>query len=726
MNIMRIADRIANQRHIEAVRRGVLLNMPLVVIGAFSTMLDHVSVLWYQEFMIAQFGSNWTLLWQAIASASLNGISILLVLSVSYFLADKHAQVKSRQIHPLTVALVSFTCLMVLIQPFTHESNNGLSFVWIGLGGIFFAIFTALTSAEVFLRLFSIQKIKIRLFADVADPILSQALACILPAAGTIFIFAFIKMGMAAANIPDIHTYFYALLEGLFQTIQSPLGEILIFNLLVHLLWFFGLHGNNIMEPILQHIHLADIQGFSQLTDVNDPVRTAITKTFLDTFVYIGGSGSTICLMLALFLGSRRGNMAWLTKLSIVPAIFNINELLIFGLPIVLNPIFLIPFILVPIVLTCISYVAISWGLVSIVMQSVHWTTPALLSGYIVTNSWGGVVLQLFAIVIGALIYLPFVFINEQQKTQDINKAFKILLDEAKFASPNFRRQLLTRQDGAGTLARMLAHDLKMALNNGEIFLEYQPQVNQHNRVVGVEALLRWAHKLHGRIPPLLTIAIAEETGLIQSIGKWVIDTSCQQLDRWRSMGINEIRMSVNVSAVQLQDSLFADEILMIIRRNQLRNQDIEVEVTENIALTNDARTNDNLAKMRKSGIRIAIDDFGMGHTSLRYIKLFPVDTLKIDGMLSRDVIQDRNCQEIISSIVSLCSSLDIETIVEYVETQEQRDLLRQLGCQKYQGYYYSQPLASTQLIKYVLNQNGMGSCEVAVCSESDNNPKAQ
>lgn len=544
------------------------------------------------------------------------------------------------------------------------------------------------------------------MFADVEDPILSQALPCILPAIATIVMFALVKMGAAEANIQDIYVYFYVQVEEWFKIIQHPLGEMIIFNFIVHLLWFFGLHGNHIMEPVLQHIQLADVQAISNLVGMDGQIVVSSSKTFLDVFILIGGSGSTVCLMIALFFVSRRGNMAWLTKLSIVPAIFNINELLIFGLPIVLNPIFLIPFVLVPVVLACVSYFAISMGLVSIVVQSVHWTTPPLLSGYIATNSWSGVWLQLVEIAVGTIIYLPFVIINERQKVGEIHKAFDNLLDEVNIAIAQFQRQLLTRQDELGTLTRMLAYDLKIALANRELFLEYQPQVNECNCVVGVEALLRWSHKIYGRVPPMLIVAVAEEAGLIQDIGKWVIHTACQEMSKWKSSGVEGIRMSVNVSAVQLQNQSFADDILAMIRDNDLKYQDVEIEITENIALKDDAMTDDNLAKIRKHGMRIAIDDFGMGHTSLRYIKQFPVDTLKIDGMLSRDVLKDKSSQEIIVSITSLCSSLDIAVIVEYVETQEQRDLLKKLGCMQYQGYYYSPPLASSQLVDYVLSQN--------------------
>lgn len=710
MGILGLTDAIAGQRHIIAVHRGLKLNIPLFVIGAFAIMISNISFIWYQQVMTFLFGPNWSLLSKAIAAAALNGVSILIVISTSYFLAEMHKQVKLIQVHPLMAALVSFACLIALLYPFTPETISGLPFVWTGVEGIFLALVTALTSTEFFLWLCSVRKITIRPTADIGDPILSQALMYILPAAATVLCFGLVKLGAAGANIQDIHTYFNSQVIACFQTIESPLLKMVLLNFFVHLFWFFGIHGNNIMEPVLMHIQLFDMQIASESWNV-------LTKTFQDGFILIGGAGSTIGLMLALFLVSRRSSTAWLIRLSIVPAVFNINELLLFCLPIVLNPIFLIPFLLVPLASACLSYSVINMGWVPTVVHKVHWTTPPLISGYIATNSWSGAVLQLINIIVATAIYLPFVKLHEKRKVQEVAAAFNQALEESGANISLVQKQLMIRQDGVGTLARMLAADLKNALAKGELFLEYQPQVNYHNQVFGVEALLRWSHKLYGRVLPPLIIAVAEEAGLIQDVGKWVVRTACRQMREWKNMGVEGVRISVNVSAVQLQSDCFPDVILDAIKMYGLQPQDIEIEITENVALNNDAKTNHNLSIIREAQIRIAIDDFGMGHTSLRYLKHFPVDTLKIDRMLSRDVTKDRNCQEIISSIVSLCASLEIEIIVEYVETQEQRDSLQRLGCVNYQGYYYSPPLASSQTVGYirVKNHSGPGETSAAV-----------
>lgn len=704
MKIIQITERLGTQRHIAAVRQGVLLNVPVIVIGAFAVMLNQVSIPWYQQVTQLFFGSAWEVFWQAVATAAREGISILLVLSISYFLALSHKKT-SGKVHPLTAAFVAFVCLLVWIQPFTKAGIQGLPFEATGVGGIFFAVFTALLATEFFLWLTTVNRLgSRRLFADVADPILSQALACILPAAATILLFALLKDTMVLAHRHGIDMNLYRSFVDLFQQIQSPVVQLTLFYLVVHLLWFLGLHGNNIMEPVLESLQLDQMQSVFVLEASQS--AGALTKTFLDVFGLIGGSGSTFSLLLALFVISRRGNMAWLARLSTIPAIFNINELLLFGLPVVLNPVLLIPFLVVPIVLTCMAYLAISHGMVAAVIQPVHWTTPPLISGYLATGSWTGAGLQLIGIAIGTLIYLPFVSLHEAQKNREMTSGLRQLTDEVAAAPALFRNHFLSRQDEAGTLARLLAHDLKHTLARNELFLEYQPQVDQHNRVVGIEALLRWSHPTYGRIPPILMIAVAEEAGLINAIGKWVLDTACRQLRDCKYSGLDGIRMAVNVSAIQLQSRTFIEELLAILHQNELENGELEIEITENIALNNDARTICNLDAMRRHGIRVAIDDFGMGHTSLRYIKHFPVDRLKIDGILSRDVIHDENCQKIIASIVALCSTLGIETVVEYVETEEQRNLLLELGCRQYQGYLYSPPLPAAEMVRYLLEQN--------------------
>lgn len=697
---------VARQRHMAAVRRGLSFNMPLILIGSFAIVANNLPITAYQQFMRALIGPGWEVFGQAIRNGTFGVISLLLVFSISYFLAENHPAVVSTTINPTMASIVSFSCLIAVMQPFSQPGVFGLPMQWTGPHGLFVAIIIALSATEVFLKLCSNKKVNIVIYSDEPDPAISQTMACILPAAATIVIFALLKLTAASIGITDIHRHIYAWLEALFGYTHNDLGTALTFIGLIHTFWFFGLHGNNILEPVAQNLYISAVETNMAVVAAGGQPAEIITKPFFDSFVLLGGSGATICLILALLIVSRRNNMINLVKLSLVPAICNVNELLVFGLPIVLNPIYLIPFLLVPLILTLVSYTAMATGIVALTVNIVNWTTPPLLSGFMATGSWSGTMLQLVNIFIGTMIYIPFAKLAEEQKAMETKQALAAFFEQVGAKTANSATQFLKRTDSVGNLARILANDLSQALKEGKLLLEYQPQVNSKGRVFGIEALLRWPHETYGRIPPPVIITIAEECGLIHAVGKWVIEKACRQLGTFKQSGLTNIRMSVNVSVLQVQSGRLADDISRAIIAEKLLPGDIVIEITEDIALCLDAKTASILERIRETGARIAIDDFGMGHSSLQYIKNFAIDTLKIDRSLSGDVVEDKGSQEIIASIVALCSSLNIETIAEYVETEAQCSKLKQLGCNQYQGHLYSPALPAGAVEEYIRRRN--------------------
>lgn len=698
-----LSEKIAEQRHITAIRRGLLLNTPFVVIGSFANMFINLPLPVYQQFMINILGSQWKTIGSAIYNSTFGMLSVLLVLSISYFLAKSSVLAQNGSIYPKMTSIVSLTCLIAIMQPLRNQGALGLPLNWLGVFGLMPAILTALAATEIFLYLSSIKKIRPSIFFDEAEPVISQAVAGIFPAAITLLIFSLLKFVTITGDVMDIHQLVYDLIKFPFMELPNTLSTVIIFHAMVQLLWFFGIHGQNVLGAIQQSIYAsAADKNMTMYLDGGQPSEF-LTTSFIDAYSTIGGTGSTICLIIAILIIVRKGNTAWLAKLSILPGIFNINELLVFGLPIVLNPIYLIPFILAPISMTLLSYTAMAVGFVPLTNSVFNWTTPILLSGYMATNSWTGVVLQLIDIVVGVAIYLPFVWLANKQKALKMNHALDTLFQLA--ISNSVTQSVLARRDTVGNLSRVLAHDLREALAKQELTLKYQPQIDQNEQVTGVEALLRWHHKVYGHIPPPLIIVIAEESGMIHSLGKWVIDTACWQLRSWNDKKIN-ITMSVNVSATQFDHGNILEDISQAIDRNGIQPTNFEIEITENIAMNTDTKTKKMLNSLYQMGVRIAIDDFGMGHSSLSYIKNFPVNTLKIDKSLSMDIAKEKNCKEIVSSIINLCASLNIKTIVEYVETEEQRTVLRQLGRVHCQGYLYSPALSPDKAYEYISKMN--------------------
>ncbi len=244
---------------------------------------------------------------------------------------------------------------------------------------------------------------------------------------------------------------------------------------------------------------------------------------------------------------------------------------------------------------------------------------------------------------------------------------------------------------------------LRAALEHGHFLLHYQPQfttIGEH--VVGVEALLRWQPPDEEMVPPDQFIPLAEDTGLIVPIGAWVIDEALAQLARWRSAGIDGLRMSINLSAHQLRLRELPRLIGRSIEQHGLQPADLELEVTESVAMRDPESTIGILTQLRDMGIALAIDDFGTGYSSLSYLKLLPISRLKLDRSFVHDIESNPNDAAISAATISLAHTLGLEVVAEGVEGPAQLGMLTQLGCDLLQGYHFSRPLAAPALADFV------------------------
>jgi diguanylate cyclase (GGDEF)-like protein/PAS domain S-box-containing protein len=246
-----------------------------------------------------------------------------------------------------------------------------------------------------------------------------------------------------------------------------------------------------------------------------------------------------------------------------------------------------------------------------------------------------------------------------------------------------------------------LEHSLRHALDNHELDLYYQPQVElKDDRVVGVEALIRWQSTHFGRVSPADFIPIAEQSGLIVSIGAWVLEQACRQCKAWHDQGHGGLRVAVNISAVQFRRDDFVTSVQQILTRVDLPAQFLELELTESILLDTGSQTLDKLNTLKQLGVHLAIDDFGTGYSSLSYLQNLPIDKLKID----RSFIQHIDGQHVSSgevitkSIINLAHNLGMEVIAEGIETEVQKLFIKQLGCEMMQGYLFSPPLPANDI----------------------------
>ena len=244
-----------------------------------------------------------------------------------------------------------------------------------------------------------------------------------------------------------------------------------------------------------------------------------------------------------------------------------------------------------------------------------------------------------------------------------------------------------------------LQHELGVALANEQFAVHYQPQYHLGTRqVIGFEALVRWQHSERGLIGPGEFIPVAEETGQIVPLGTWVLRQACRDAVHWPG----HLRVSVNLSAVQFRSSSVVDVVDMALADSGLPPERLELEVTESALIEDHEGAQATLMALRSRGIRVALDDFGTGYSSLAYLRRFPMDKLKIDGMFVRSLDSDQDAQAVVTAIIRLAKALRLDTTAEGVETQEQMVMLRALGCDDVQGYLVSRPIPAAQVAPYL------------------------
>jgi diguanylate cyclase (GGDEF)-like protein len=250
-----------------------------------------------------------------------------------------------------------------------------------------------------------------------------------------------------------------------------------------------------------------------------------------------------------------------------------------------------------------------------------------------------------------------------------------------------------------------LISDMRTALKKNQFHLAFQPKILlTDNNVIGAEALLRWIHPTHGFISPEIFIPIAEKSGLITDIGNWVIKQSCIACNNWSAAGFTDVSVAINISTIQFNDVSIVDRIKENVKETGVNPKNIELEVTESLLLHDTFTFRDTLDQIKRLGIKISIDDFGTGYSNLAYLKTINVDALKIDRSFIQNIEEQEHNKNIVKAIIQISNSLNVKVIAEGVETKKIADLLRAMGCQIGQGYFWAKPIMEDEFIEYLTN----------------------
>ncbi|MGH1026436.1 PTS cellobiose transporter subunit IIC, partial [Bacillus paranthracis] len=377
----------------------------------------------YNDFMAGLFGENWQRALGYPVSATFNIMALIAVFGIAYRLGEYY---KVDALASGALSLVTFLLAtpfqVAYIIPSTKESvlvEGAIPAVLMGSQGLFVAMIIALISTELYR--FIVQKKIIIKMPETVPPAVTRSFAALVPGFIVVTVIWLLRLIIENTSFGSIHNIVGQILQEPLSVLGASLWGAIIAVILVHVLWSCGIHGATIVGGVMSPVWLSLMDQNRIAYQAGQDIPNTITAQFFDLWIYMGGSGATLALVVGMLLFARSQQLKSIGRLSIAPGIFNINEMVTFGMPIVMNPILLIPFILVPVVLTIVSYFAMEWGLVARPSgAAVPWTTPILFSGYLGSGGKiSGVVLQLVNFALAFFIYLPFLKIWDKQKVAE-------------------------------------------------------------------------------------------------------------------------------------------------------------------------------------------------------------------------------------------------------------------------------------------------------------------
>ena len=301
-------------------------------------------------------------------------------------------------------------------------------------------------------------------------------------------------------------------------------------------------------------------------------------------------------------------------------------------------------------------------------------------------------------------------FCSNTLTSDDLLRQADIAMYQAKNAGRNTLRFFDPKMQDTINARAILENELRKALENHQFYLCFQIQVDSLYSALGAEALIRWHHPERGLISPTQFIPLAEETGLILPIGQWVLETACAQIKSWQQDALTkDLVLAVNVSAKQFHQTEFVSDVITIIQRHAINPMLLKLELTESMLLENIEGTIVTMNTLKEVGVRFSLDDFGTGYSSLQYLKRLPFDQIKIDQSFVHDLVLNKSDREIVRTIIGMVTSLNLNVIAEGVETEEQHQLLKQMGCFHYQGYLFGRPMPIKQFESALQNPSYVG-----------------
>lgn len=476
---------------------------------------------------------------------------------------------------------------------------------------------------------------------------------------------------------------------------ETPYRSGLVLTLLNSTLWFFGIQGFHAMQPFFQALDQAVLVNATDIALGIAP-RWVLNGGLMGCFVFIGGAGATLSLVMAVLFFCKGRGLRMVALAALPMSLLNVNEILLFGLPIILNLRLLVPFLLAPAMNLVLAVAMVQVGWVAPATMALPLNAPVVFNAYFSTGGdLAAVALQLGLVLLGTLVYAPYVRAIDQLREGDrpihlhaLDTTFSRLPEDARLLAQD---PLVQAHQAQALRETMYAHIRQ--ISEYQFHLEFQPQISLDGRCLGSEALLR-ARDAQGQLqPPGSFLRWLAEAGLMREMDLWVAGAAVRQSELWASQGFS-LPISINVSGATLNSPEHCERLLQVLA--PARGQ-VGVEITEEALMEDVDSIHAAIGRLHAIGAKVAIDDFGTGFSSMSYLHQFDVDVIKIDRSFVVALAHAKGAL-VMDGLLRFCEALQLRVVVEGVETEAQYRTLHYQGELLVQGWYFSRSLPGDQL----------------------------
>ncbi len=594
---------------------------------------------------------------------------LLLLVSISYHLS------KNYHVHNLSLGILSF---LIFCTVATHITDGEFKFKE---NITFYAFIIPIASLYSLLLINKIKFLKI-IKEDIVSDHLRSVINSLFP-----MLLIYISFAIVLPHITDFVVGFsIGYLSSHFQSFSLETKAIIQLMVTELTWWLTGVHGNLIYNIFVDTSSYIQTEIFKNIT----------LEEFLFNFVFMGGVGSTLSLILAIVLSSKNQEHRQIAYIALPFGFFNINEILLFGLPVIMNLKLLVPFLLVPVFNFASSYIFFSFVQISHTTQSMSWITPSIVSGYFLGNmqDYSFAFLQVFNLIIGTCIYFPFM--KSYDKTQSFYDDLQTIKNKYGFIQEleNSKESNYLQSQSDIIAKKKNAQKILSELANGDLLLYYQPKINiKTEECEGVEALLRFQNEKNEILGPYF-IPDMEQLGYSHIIDLWVVNKIKDDLEIWAKDNFYP-KVGINLSPETISNQYLVNQII-----EKLESKNIEIEILERTFAKDINLFMNNILTLKSHGFKISLDDFGAGFSSLHYLHNLPVDTIKIDKVLL-DNAKTKEGKILYENIVKMCIELNYKIISEGVEDEEALNFIKNINIDTAQGFYYSKAICFEKVKSY-------------------------